>query len=251
MPTKRAVVRPPTPLEEEFKKGFDQARDAEEDEEETSPPAMKAAAPETLKVKRGWGEAQRQMDSTSSYAQAFKPDADGNVIKFLEDDPYAGFKRHWIRRSTKDGETTRAYTCMRSFVGEGGKPKECPLCEIGDKPQAVSCFNIALLSEDGSLAVKSWEMGAKVYNLAKAFADNPRIGPLSKNFYLVSKTGQRQQVQYNMSPVKATALEEDYDIPVPSDAALNALDLYTEDIVQITPVKELRELSQELVDDYE
>ena len=236
MPTKRAVIRPPTPLEEEFKAGFDEARDDGEDEDQ-APPAMKAAAPGQMRVKRGWGEAQRQMDSTSSYAQAFKPDDKGGIIKFLEDDPYAGFKRHWINRSTKDGQTTRAYTCMRSFTGDDGKPKDCPLCEIGDKPQAVSCFNIAICAEDGSLSLKSWDMGAKVYNLAKAFADNPRIGPLTKNFYFVSKTGQRQQVQYNMSPVKATALEEDYDIPVPDQAALDALDLYTEDIVQITPIE--------------
>ena len=242
MPTKRAVIRTPAPPVDE-----DDDTSANGDDDA---PSMKAAAP-VLRVKRGNAEAQRQMDSTSSYAQAFKPDDKGGIIKFLEDEAYASFKRHWINRSTKDGQTTRAYTCMRSFVGENGKPLDCPLCEIGDKPQAVAAYNIAICAEDGTLAVKSWDMGAKVFNLAKAYADNPRIGPLTKNFYFVSKTGSRQQVQYNMIPVKATALEEDYDVPVPSEAALSALDLYTEDIVQVTPKKELRELAEELVDDYE
>ena len=54
-----------------------------------------------------------------------------------------------------------------------------------------------------------------------------------------------------MSPVKATSLEEDYDMPVPTEAELNALELYTEDIVQITPDEGAAGVGQELVDDYE
>jgi hypothetical protein len=242
MPTKRAVIRQPVP--------------AEDDGDEDPAPRLKAAPNEGLRVKRGWGEAQKQMDSTSTYAQAFKPDERGCIIKFLEDDPYAGFKRHWIDQTLQDEggrpvKTRRPYTCMKSFTGDNGKPKECPLCDVGDKPQAVSCFNIVICAEDGSLALKSWDMGAKVYNLAKTYADNVKIGPLTKNFYHVTKTGKQQQSQTNMSPVRATSLAEDYDVPVPTDAALNAIDMYTEDIIKITSMKDLRELAEEMVDDYE
>jgi hypothetical protein len=249
MPTKRAVIRQPVvPDAVDSSNG-----DADEYEDDVpARPKMKSAPTEQLRVKRGRSEAERVMASTSSYAQAFKPDDRGCIVKILEDEPYASFRRHWIERMTKEqGKITRAYTCMKSFNGPDGKPKDCPLCEIGDKPQAVACYNIAICSEDGSLALKSWDMGAKIFNLAKTYGDNPKVGPLSKNFYFVTKTGQRQQSQTNMVPVKATALEEDYDVAVPTDAQLNALDLYTEDIVQVTSMKELRDLASELVDDYE
>ena len=63
------------------------------------------------------------MASTSSYAQSLKLEDKSQVIKFLEDTPYANFRRHWVERTTKDGQTLRAYGCPKT-VG-----KECPLCE--------------------------------------------------------------------------------------------------------------------------
>lgn len=241
MPTKRAVIRPPAPVEDD------------EDEAVPAPRRMKAAASASgLRVKGGLAEAKRQMESSGDWAQSFKPDESGVIVKFLEDENYAGYKRHWIKRAGEGGKTTnRPYTCMRSFTGENGKPKECPICEIGDRPQAVSCFNIAVLTEDGTISLKSWDMGAKVFNLAMSYADNAKVGPLSRGFFWVTRTGKDQQTQYNMAPVKASALAEDYDVPVPPEEALKAIDLYTPDIVQITPMKELREIAEELADEYE
>ena len=134
---------------------------------------MKAAAHAAAAGQAGWSEAQKQMDSTSSYAQTFKPDEKAGIIKFLEDEPYANFKRHWIKRSDQRRADAPGPTpaCARS--GDG-KPKDCPLCKIGEKPQAVSCFNIAICAEDGTLAVKSWDMGAKVYNLAEGVRQRPQ-----------------------------------------------------------------------------
>src|SRR4249920_3583958 len=78
-------------------------------------------------IRGGWGASQEVIDSTSSYAQTFKPSKDTQIIRFLEGKPYAAFRRHWIDRV---GIGKRAYTCYKS-VG-----KECPLCMIGDKPGA-------------------------------------------------------------------------------------------------------------------
>ena len=40
------------------------------------------------------------------------------VIKFLEDTPYANFLRHWVERTTKDGKSLRAHGCPKT-VEEG------------------------------------------------------------------------------------------------------------------------------------
>ena len=75
--------------------------------------------------------ARQVIDSTSSFAQAFKLTEQIQVIKFLEDDSYANYTRHWIERMTPTGRANRSYNCLDNW----GKP--CPLCEVGDKPQAV------------------------------------------------------------------------------------------------------------------
>lgn len=253
MPTKRVAVRTaasPAPTKRAA------ARPAPVDDDDDAVPAprqMKSAASAGgLRVKGGLAEAKRQYESNATYAQSFKPDEAGSVVKFLEDENYAGYKRHWIKRADENGRpTNRPYTCMRSFTGDNGKPRDCPLCEIGDRPQAVSSFNIAVLTEDGTISLKSWDMGVKVFNLAMNYANNAKVGPLSRGFFFVTRTGKDQQTQYNMIPIKATALQEDYDVPVPSEDALKAIDVYTPDVVQVTPMKELREIAEELSDEYE
>ena len=247
MPTKRVARRPAAPARDLDEQDIEEASEnGDEDEQEAPRPVKKvAAAAAAAALRGGWGDAQKQMESTSSWAQAFKPDEKSQVIKFLEDTPYVNMRRHWIERTTKDGKTNRAYTCLLSF------DKPCPLCEIGDKPQAVSCFNIAICDESGGVTRKSWDCGARLFNVLKSYANDPKIAPLTKNFFLVSRTGKKGSTQYNVVPVKPTALEEDYDIPVPSQAALDALDPYTVEIVDIPTTKTLRELAEELVDDYE
>lgn len=240
-PAKRIVRRPVVPG------GLvsDNGDDGDDDQPVQSAPKMRQAAAQRSKIKGGWGESQKQMDSTSTFAQTYRPDEKTQIIKFLEDVPYAAFRRHWIERTTPEGKVNRPWTCLLSF------DDPCPLCEIGDRPQAVSCFNIAICDENGSVTRKSWDVGARLYNVLQAYARDPKIAPLTKGFFLVSRTGKKGSTQYNVVPVKATALEEDYDTPVPSTEALQALDLYTVDIVEVPTAKTLRDLAAELVDDYE
>ena len=189
--------------------------------------------------------AKREAESTSSWAQSFRPDEKSQLIKFLEPEAYVSFRRHWIERTTAEGKTNRPWTCLQSVK------KECPLCKIGDRPQAVACYNIAILDPNGDLTLRSWDVSVRLLNVVLGYAADPRIGPLTRGFFLVSKTGQKATTQYNISPVKASALEEDYDTPVPDEDDLKALKLYTRDIVQIPKVKELQDLADELVNDYD
>jgi hypothetical protein len=185
------------------------------------------------------------MDSTSSWAQGFRPEERSQIIAFAEEGPYVGYRRHWVDRQTKDGKQTRSYVCLQS-VG-----KDCPLCEVGVRPQAVSAFNVFVLDPNGDVSLKSWDVGARLFQVLKSYANDPKIGPLTKGFFLVSKTGQKASTQYNVSPIKRTALTEDYDTPIPDEDRLKQFHLYDPEILQIPLPKELREIADEMTDDYE
>jgi hypothetical protein len=245
MPTKKLARKrpaaPPTPSKRVAKAPTNGHDDEEDEREETgaSAPTMSAAS----KLRGGWTEGQRQNESTSSYAKSFRPEERMAAIKFLQDAPYVSYRRHWIDSVNDQGQkTTRAYVCPQSF------DDPCPLCEVGDKAQAVNSFNIALIGDDGQVLLRSWDVGVRVFNVLKGYSNDPKIAPLSKLFYLVSKTGQKTSTQYNVVPVRAASLEEDYDIPVPSQDEFDRLEPYKPDIIQVEPVRKLRELAAELTE---
>jgi hypothetical protein len=215
-------------------------------DDERPEPQMKAAANGEGAIRGGWTDAQRQMDSTSSFAQTLKLEEKSIFIKFMDDLPYANFRRHWIERSTKEGKSLRAYTCLKTI------DKDCPLCDGGDRASAVAAFNVALIGDDGQLLLKSWDCGPRLYNVLKGYANDPKIGPLSRGFFMVSKTGKRGTTQHNVSPIRGTSLEEDYDITPPTQEEIAALgkNKYGPEIIEIPTVKTLREVAAEL-DDYD
>jgi hypothetical protein len=236
-PTKRAIRRMSA-----------KPREDEDDGEDEAPARSKRTRQpvnESEELRGGWTAAQDTMDSTSSFAQTLKPEEKSQVIRFLDDDPYVNYRRHWIERSTPTGKVTRSYTCLKSFG------KDCPLCEIGDRAQAVAAFNVALIGDDGVVSLKSWDVGPKIFNILKGYANDPKIAPLSRSYFLVSRTGKKGTVNHQIIPVKASALEEDYDIPVPDQAAFNRLEKYTKDIVEVPTRKTLDEVATEIADDYE
>lgn len=231
MPTKRAASAASDPDEPANLRSVPDADDSNGDE--------------SAGLKGGWGASQQIIDSTSSWAQSFRPEEKSQVIAFLEPSPYVAFRRHWIESIDEEkGKTNRPYVCYQT-VG-----KECPLCKAGDKPQAVSCFNVALVDENGDVALKSWDVGARLYSVLKAYSNDPKIGPLPKGFFLVSRTGTKSTTQYNVTPVKASALAEDYDVQVPSRETLDRLTRYTADIVKLTPLSKMKDLADELGDAY-
>jgi hypothetical protein len=248
-PTKKLARKRPAATATPSKKVAPaQASDEEDDREEEEPtaPAMKSTATNGgPKLRGGWTEGQRQNEATSSFAKSFRPEEKMQAIRFLEDAPYVSYRRHWIDSVNDSGQkTTRAYTCPLSL----DPPQPCPLCEVGDKPQAVNSFNIALIGDDGQVLVRSWDVGVRVFNVLKGYSNDPKVAPLSKLYYLVSKTGQKTSTQYNVVPVRAASLEEDYDVPVPDQGEFDRLERYTSEVVQIEPLRKLRELAAELTD---
>lgn len=214
--------------------------------DEDDAPAPRAAKPATgskLRVRRGWSAGEQVIDSTSSFAQNFKPSEGTTVIKFLEDEPYASYSRHWVERVVGGKKQTRTYTCLDSV----GQP--CPLCEqLGDRPQAVSAFNIAIVGDDGEVSLKSWDVGVKIFRQLQTFHRDPKIGPLTKGFYGVTKSGRGQNSTTTVIPIKASMLLEDYDIQPPTEDQFDALGRYDEEIVDIPKKSALQEIADELSD---
>lgn len=241
-PTKRPARRiAPDPLTEAI-----EPEDDDEEDEKPAPKMRSSANGDDAAIRGGWTDAQRQMDSTSNFAQTLKLEEKSVFIKILDDLPYANFRRHWIERSTKDGKTLRAYTCLKTV------DKDCPLCDGGDRASAVSAFNVALIGDDSQLLLKSWDCGPRLYNVLKGYANDPKVGPLSRGFFMVSKTGKRGTTQHNVSPIRATSLQEDYDITPPTADEIEAIgkNKYGPEIIEIPTVKALREVAAEL-DDYD
>ena len=225
---KRAASKPETEPEET-------TTEAPADEEEDS---LSLPTP----INAGWTAGQKVMDSGSDYAQALRLEPNVQVIKFLEDAPYANYRRHWVERQTPNGLKNRAYTCLET-VG-----RKCPLCDSGDRPQAVSAFNIVLVGDDGQVLLKTWDVGARIFNQLKAFNQDPKVGPLTKGFFAVSKTGRGGTSATNVLPIRPSALEQDYEVQPPSDEELASAGKYDATIIQLPKRSELEEIALELAE---
>jgi hypothetical protein len=230
-PSPRGSGRPPANTDNTAVDGDD-----DDDEEESE---------EAAALRRGWSAGEQTQQSTSSFAQSFKVTEQGQVVKFLEDEPYVNYTRHWLERQTPTGRAPRSYTCLKSFN------KRCPLCEdASDRPQAVSAFNIAVIGDDGVPVLKSWDCGPKLFGILKGYANDTKVAPLSKGYFMVSRTGKRGTVNHQVVPIKPRALEEDYDIVPPTQAELDKLGKYDEEIVPMPKTKDLEAIAVEIADEY-
>lgn len=202
-------------------------------------------------MRGGWSAGKQQAEATSDFAQSFKPDTKIQILKFLEDAPYVNFRRHWIERNGNNGVVNRPYVCPQTV----GKP--CPICDMGDKAQAVSSFNVALIGDDGVPTLKTWDLGVKLFNVLAGFHEDPKIGPLTRGYFAVSKSsggsGSRKggTTQTNVIPVKPTSLLEDYEVQPPAQAELEALGLYDADVVKLPKRGELEEIAEEMATEYD
>jgi len=198
----------------------------------------KATAPVARTIKRGWGAAEKIKEASSDFAQRFKVLETTQVIKFLEDEPYASFRTHWIERTGQ-----KSFTCLHD------SPQGCPLCDAGNRPSTKFAFNIGLMDESGDTTVKSFEVGVRLIDQLKNFHNDPRQGPLSKNYWAVSKTGKGSQTQTVLQMVRERDLEE-WALVAISDEQMTSLvtNVYDASILSIPTRAELLAIATELLD---
>lgn len=188
-------------------------------------------------VRGGWGSVDAVKNADSPFAQRLKVADDPQIIKFLNDEPYASWRQHWIERQGQ-----KSFVCIGDFEDKG-----CPLCDSGDRPSVRIAFNVALLLPGEEPVLKSYEVGPRVIDQLKNFHTDPRTGPLSKHYWAVSKTGKGATTATSHQLVKDRDLEE-WGIDELSEAGLKALvgKAYTADIINIPTRKDLVDIANEL-----
>lgn len=191
-------------------------------------------------IKRGWGNVDNTKQADSPYAQRLKISDKPIIVKFLEDEPYSSFRQHWVER-----EGQKSFTCISDM-----HPQGCPLCDAGHRPSARFAFNVALLNEDGDTVVRSYEVGPRVIDSLKNFHQDPRQGPLSKNYWALSRSGKGPTSQTNHQMVRERDLEEEWNISPLSIDTLEELkgQAYDESIIPIPSRKTLVGIAAEDMD---
>lgn len=211
--------------------GTDRSSRTDSDDDEAKP------RPKRL-IRRGWAAAEQIKESKSDYAQTLKLSDDPQLIKFLEDEPYASYRTHWVDRSGQ-----KSWVCI-----DDSEPKGCPLCEVGNRSSQRFSFNVVLLSEGADPVIKSFDVGVRVLDQLKNFHTDQRQGPLSKNYWAVSRTGKGTSSATSLQMIRERDLDDDFGVEAltPSDLADLRRRAYTEDIVQVSSRKELLEIAEEL-----
>lgn len=220
-----------------------------EDEDEDEAPVSKATykddddddhKPVARVIKRGWGAAQRLQETESSYAQRLKVTEDPIIIKFLEDEPYAVYRRHWVERAGQ-----KSFTCIADISDRG-----CPLCDAGSRPSSQFSFNVLLLSSDGEHSIKSYDVGVRVVDQLKNFSADTRQGPLSKHYWAISKSGKGARTATNHQMVRDRDIADDFGIDPLSEGDIKrwSKQMYDASIIQIPTYKDLMEIAEEIDD---
>lgn len=190
----------------------------------------------------GWAGAKRTQAASGDFAANFKLDKEKEyVIRFLDDAPYATYRQHWLERSGK-----KSFVCPED--PDDDQSPRCPLCDAGDKTRAQYSFNIIDLTGGGKPQVFSWDVGIRLLNKLEKINKDPRIGPLSANYFAVSRTGTGTNADTQLSPIKERDLWDDYKVEELTEEELEALEKkgYDKSIIDVPSKTQLRDLADEL-----
>lgn len=187
-------------------------------------------------IRGGWNAVEETKNADSPFAQRLKVTEDPIIIKFLNDEPYASWRQHWVERQGQ-----KSFVCIADIDSNG-----CPLCDAGSRPSVRIAFNVALLVAGEEPVLKSYEVGPRVIDQLKNFHTDPRTGPLSKNYWAVSKTGKGATTATAHQLVKERDLEE-WGLESLNDDHLKSLNnkAYTADIIAIPSRKDLLAVADE------
>jgi hypothetical protein len=189
-------------------------------------------------VQAGWGAASAALkpkQESGDYPTDFRFSEQAQLVRFLEDEPFAVYEQHWIDRT----EGKRSFVCLGD---------ECPLCTIaGDKPRAKFAFNIIVLS-NGEPNVQIMTAPPSFARQLQAANEDPRRGPLTKFYWAIARTGSGNTTQYTLDRVRATDLAEEWELDADNIDAFAATAVsYDTTAVYVSPREELLKLARTLV----
>lgn len=148
-------------------------------------------------VQSGWDAAQKSVGG--NYPTDFKFGDSPQIIKFIDPSgPFAVYRQHFLTQKTSG---------QRAFISLG--PND-PLCtKLGSKPELKRAFSIVNLSAPGGPRRERLIASPRLYDALHAAEFSPQ-GPLTKNYWAISRSGKMQTTMYHLNAVKARDLVEDW-----------------------------------------
>lgn len=191
-------------------------------------------------LRGGWGQVDAMKSADSNYAQRLKVSEEVQIIKFLDDEPFAAWHQHWVER---DGQ--KSFICLRDLEERG-----CPLCEIGARPSQRVSFNVALLTVGTKPVVRSFEVGPRVVDQLRNLNKAPQTGPLTKHYWAVSRTGKGATTSYNLQVVRERDLKEEWSIDPITEEGMPKLreERYDASIIKVPTYADLLAIAAEAMD---
>lgn len=189
-------------------------------------------------VQAGWGAAASALKpkkESGDYPTDFRFSEQAQLVRFMEDEPFAVYEQHWIDRT----EGKRSFVCLGD---------DCPLCTIaGDKPRPKFAFNVIVLS-DGDPNVQILTAPPSFARQLQAANDDPRRGPLTKFYWAITRTGSGNTTQYTLDRIRPTDLADEWELDAePIDAFASTAIKYDTTAVYVSPREELLKLARTLV----
>lgn len=183
-------------------------------------------------ISSGWGAPPVQRRETVS-APYLKVEAKKKIVKILEDAPAVRYKQHYLNNIKK------YMTCT-----EVEDEVKCPLCAVGHSPSWKYMVNVVEMSDPGT--VKTWTFGPEVRQLLEEHLEDESRYPLAseKTYFQVWRvTGANNRIQNRIKFIRASLLQEDYDLEPLNEDELATLQesAYGEETVWITADSKMRE----------
>jgi hypothetical protein len=184
-------------------------------------------------VQEGWDAFDAIVKSdTSEFPTDFRFSEEPQLIKFLGDAPFASYEQHWIERP----KGKKSFVC----IGEA-----CPLCDVlGDKPRGKFAFNILVLTGEVQ-GVQILTAPPSLARQIKKAHDDERKGPLSKEFWEISRLGTGPTTQYTLNFVRGRDLAEEWKLSIDDVQELVASAVpFTAEVIRETPRSEMLEVAR-------
>ena len=187
-------------------------------------------------VQEGWDAAEALLKvENTEFPTDFRFSEEPQLVKFLQDRPFATYEQHWIERP----KGKKSFVC----IGDG-----CPLCEIlGDKPRGKFAFNVLVLSGE-TTGVQVLTAPPSLARQIKKAHDDERKGPLDKEFWEISRLGTGPTTQYTLYFVRGRDLAEEWKLNLENVTELvaTAVPFTADDVVRETPRSELLEIARSI-----
>lgn len=198
----------------------------DEDSEDTTPKVGTT-------VQEGWDAFDSIVKSeTSEFPTDFRFSEEPQLVKFLDDAPFASYEQHWIDRP----KGKKSFVC----IGDA-----CPLCDVlGDKPRGKFAFNIVVLTGD-TQGVQILTAPPSLARQIKKAHEDERKGPLSKEFWEISRLGMGPTTQYTLNFVRGRDLAEEWKLNLDEVQGLvTAAVPFTAEVIRETPRSEMLEVAR-------